>query len=73
MIVKTEFSAYEIDLVNKQVRRLSGVNSPTARQGEDGEWRHYYNIDLVDNTLMFIWDDQGRATQTSNITFVGEQ
>lgn len=34
-------SIYEIDLKNRQARRLSGVAAPTPRTGPDGTWRRF--------------------------------
>lgn len=54
-------SVYEVDQEKKQVRRLNGVNDPTPRQGQDGEWRTYKSMTpiLVDRVVIIVWD---RAT-----------
>lgn len=42
MIFHTESgSTYEVDVINKKIRRLNGAKDPTPRQGRDGEWRDY--------------------------------
>jgi hypothetical protein len=58
MIFRTQSnSVYEVDFDNKKVRRINGVNEPTARQGKDGEWRKYIDIVLKENTPCYIvWD-----------------
>lgn len=54
-------SVYEVDQEKKQVRRLNGVNDPTPRQGQDGEWRIYKSITpiAVGYVVIIVWD---RAT-----------
>lgn len=50
-------STYEVDVANKRVRRLCGVNEPTSSQGSDGEWKSYescYGIE-VGRSATFIW------------------
>jgi hypothetical protein len=37
-------SKYEVDTDNKRIRRLTGKNEPTRRQGVDGNWRNYDTI-----------------------------
>lgn len=34
-------SIYEIDLKNRQARRLTGKTDPTPRTGPDGTWRRF--------------------------------
>lgn len=34
-------SIYEIDLKNRQARRLQGTTEPTPRTGPDGVWRRF--------------------------------
>jgi len=60
MIFRTQSnSVYEVDFDNKKVRRINGVNEPTARQGKDGEWRKYAHIVLKENTPCYIvWEDK---------------
>ena len=42
MIFKTRTgSCYEVDREASKIRRLSGKNDPTSRQGQDGEWKPY--------------------------------
>ena len=43
-LVKTENSMYELDVENKQIRRLTGSRPPTFSQGEDGEYKTYLEI-----------------------------
>ncbi len=56
MIFRTQSnSVYEVDFDNKMVRRINGVNEPTARQGKDGEWRKYIDIVLKENSPCYIF------------------
>lgn len=57
MRFNTRNSSYEVDVANKRVRRLCGVNDPTPSQGKDGEWRAYescHNIE-VGYSATFVW------------------
>lgn len=70
----TQDSTYEVDLGNCLIRRVKGVNPPTPNQGEDGKWRSYVQLAIVDNSLMVVWgvDPSGdqvvvRRTWTSPI------
>lgn len=40
-------SLYEVDESKKLVRRLFGTKAATSRQGNDGEWRSYSDIFLM--------------------------
>lgn len=66
--VETEFSTYEIDTVNKRVRRLRGALNPTERQGPDGVWKNYVGLDVVAGRYLIQWDDEGKGTITSRVT-----
>lgn len=37
-------SVYEADTTNKKIRRLTGKNDPTPRQGEDGQYKSYESL-----------------------------
>lgn len=77
MIVETLNSKYEIDTDGKKVRRLTGQNQPTQRQGQDGDWRTFEEVlePTVGNSLLIIWkvdsenngDSILRTTMTSTI------
>jgi hypothetical protein len=41
-------SVYDVDTDTKQIRRLSGLHAPQARQGKDGEWRPYEAISKIE-------------------------
>lgn len=41
-------SVYELDESQKRIRRVSGKEPPTPRQGPDGEWREYDIVVAVD-------------------------
>jgi len=47
--ITTDFSIYEVDFGNNRVRRVSGVNKPTPRQGADGEWKTYMSVSMFDH------------------------
>lgn len=65
--ITTRNSTYEVDRENKRVRRVAGVNAPTAYQGEDGEWQSFYRLDTGPHgTVIFLWDRE-RWTQTSTV------
>lgn len=67
LYVQTERSRYEIDTYNNRVRRVSGDDNPTPRQGEDGVWKDYVEISKAGPCLLFHWDDEGRGTMTSPV------
>jgi len=52
-------STYEIDLTNKKIRRVSGLNDPTQRQGADGDWRNYDEVIPspieIDKSVVIYW------------------
>jgi hypothetical protein len=51
-------SLYEVNEIDKQVRRLNGASDPTPRQGKDGEWKHYDAILSgieVGRSVMIVW------------------
>jgi hypothetical protein len=53
----TTGSLYEVDAVQQKVRRLSGVKDPQPRQGKDGEWRAYVDLQLKEGKCAVIfWD-----------------
>ena len=74
MRFKTETSSiYEVDSINKKIRRLEGVANPTPRQGLDGEWKPYLQLDncSVGQQALITWrieDGIRKCTQTSLIT-----
>lgn len=67
IVARTRYSTYEIDVEGLRVRRLSGVNDPTERQGPDGEWKPVVAITRVAGRFLFHWDEEGRSTITSLI------
>lgn len=67
---KTETgSYYELDTENRRVRRLLGNEPGTARQAPDGEWQTYHAINNIrlGCSVLFIWDEFGKATVTSPV------
>lgn len=70
MIYKTRSgSVYQVDHEGKRVRRMSGENDPTPRQGVDGEWKsfHHINEEIAPGHLFFDWDGEGHGTITSKV------
>ena len=71
-LTKTQ-SIYEIDKENCRVRRITGKEKPTDRQGKDGEWREYFSISNVKlgKSMMICWkvneDGTYNCTTTSPI------
>lgn len=70
MLFTTENSTYEID--DRRIRRLEGVNTPTPRQGGDGEWKPFHAVSEVTVGLgvVIIWrfvDGVAQATCTSPV------
>lgn len=74
-------SVYELD--DKRVRRLTGTNNPTPRQGPDGEWKPLADVippKLVEGTRVYlVWrydeTEEGqiaRGTMTSRIVKMEE-
>jgi hypothetical protein len=67
---------YEVDLESNRVRRMTGLNPPTERQGADGEWQQCIDILFDDDTILFVWgmndDGSARCTRTSHIVHVEE-
>lgn len=56
-IIETEFSTYEVDTVNKRIRRLKGVNQPTERQGEDMVWKTYARMNKqLTGSYLIEWE-----------------
>lgn len=72
MIYKTETgSVYQVDEPGKRVRRLSGTAAPTPRQGQDGEWKTYASVEVLNTSigrqLWVDWTGAGNGTLTSPI------
>lgn len=58
-------SLYELNVEHRRVRRLEGAKAPTARQGADGEWRHYERAWPQALGVYFDWNGDGKGTLTS--------
>ena len=70
-------SIYEIDQAGRRLRRLVGSNTPTPRQGDDGEWQSFHAISAVTvgDPVIIVWRMQGdaaQATYTSPVTAIDE-
>ena len=72
-------STYEVDVINKQIRRLSGQRQASIRQGKDGEWKSYSKTLITpQNTMLIFWDKDVKpiiegampATETTEIVSV---
>jgi hypothetical protein len=62
-------STYEINTVEKKIRRVEGTHAPTSRQGNDGEWKDYTGLASLKNYGIFIdWHGDGKGTITSMVT-----
>lgn len=55
-VVETENSTYEIDTVNRKIRRVLGINEPTRNQGDDNVWKHYYSLHSVLGGYLIEWE-----------------
>jgi hypothetical protein len=77
MIFHTRNSSYEVDLERKRIRRLSGHNRPTPRQGQDGVWKDFQRISelSVGAGVLIVWSEEGTipSTFTSPIVKVIEK
>ncbi len=69
---ETRNSIYELDPDQHRIRRVSGVNDPTLRQGDDGEWQTYLTISevVVGSIVVIVWeynveDGSAKGTNTS--------
>lgn len=60
-------SRYEADLQNKKIRRLSGANQPTLRQGKDGDWREFDSISSIEinKEVLIIWTPNTKLLEGS--------
>ena len=70
--VSTVNSVYHINESEHLIRRIGGVNLPTPRQGEDGEWATYETIvQHPQGGLLIVWgenpDGTARCTWTSDV------
>lgn len=72
----TTYSVYEVDMENKQVRRMLGLNTHTDRQGPDGQWQTFETCWMMDGGMVFKWgtnaDGSDRCTWTSHVVQVEE-
>lgn len=70
-------SIYDAELLegrSGRIRRLTGTNAPTDRQGPDGEWKDFFHLSpvLVGGGVLICWNDKGQCTFTSNVERVWE-
>lgn len=64
--VTTANSVYQINEADHMIRRMSGANDPTPRQGKDGVWREYRTLGIMLDGLLIVWGDNpdGSAATT---------
>lgn len=67
LVFETTYSRYEVDTVNKRIRRTRGDRPPTERQGPDNVWKPYVSIDKCMGGYLITWDREGRGTLTSRV------
>lgn len=62
-------SIYEIDLQNRQARRLSGATAPTPRTGPDGTWRRFAAMLPLNigQRVFFEWDPKALPLGTEAV------
>jgi hypothetical protein len=69
--VTTVNSVYQINEADHLIRRVSGANDPTPRQGVDGEWREYTTLAPLLDGLLIVWginpDGTAKSTWTSKV------
>lgn len=59
-------SMYEVNHTTKQIRRLTGNNDPTSRQGHDGEWKSFYHVDVkVHKPAIIFWNSDTPLLQSN--------
>lgn len=77
MIFYTRNSAYEVDVTGKRIRRLSGKEDSTPRQGEDRIWKDFQSISDIkkDVSVLIVWSEEGAipSTLTSPVVKVIEK
>lgn len=64
-------SVYELDLVARRLRRLSGNAPPTRNQANDGEWKQFHSISEIEvgERPHVVWEFDGllRTTLMSRV------
>jgi len=72
--IKTQTgSFYEIDLLEKKFRRLTGDGTPTPRTGDDVVWKNYLAVTFprVGDRVFVTWrhtDECSQCTTTSPVS-----
>lgn len=66
MIFHTRNSSYEVDHAKKRIRRLSGTDGPTPRQGLDGAWKDFQRITDIEQgaSVLIVWSEEGTIPST---------
>lgn len=66
-------SVYELDLISKRFRRMSGEIAPTPRVGQDGKWKSYMEVSfpVVGRPTWVTWEvvsDNGMIVMKTTAT-----
>lgn len=74
MIIRTLYSAYEVNYPDMLIRRVQGVHPTTSRLSPQGEWKRFVCLlSLMDHSMMIFWNEYGgQATLTSPVVEVGK-
>ena len=63
-------STYEINMLNKTIRRLAGSKAVSNRQSPDGEWQEYESIfpesPVVNSGLLICWTEKVKPFEPGN-------
>lgn len=69
-------SVYQVDVANRQARRISGFHAVTGRQNEDNVWQFFHwitpQVPERGEHVFFDWDGEGHGTVTNIVTKVEE-
>lgn len=70
--LRTENSVYELDRVERKVRRVFSTHRATERMNApDGTWMYYRDLKVIEDRVFFVWEysDSGiaRGTITSPV------
>jgi len=64
-------SIYEVDLISKKIRRLSGERNATSRQGSDGEWKIHRSlfpvVPTTGSSLVICWNSDVELPTGSDV------
>lgn len=67
--IVTNNSVYEVDEGRRMIRRVEGVNPPTAKFTPDGEWRAYDSIgNWFPGRKVVLWPDGSATTLSATVS-----